>query len=76
MSKYNYYEAVHDDIVTAIFDNYSNEQIVTNLRNDEEIYKGWMCFGILFKSMAYQPQRKCVGRFKYVYSKTLSRRCS
>lgn len=32
MSKYNYYEAVHDDIVTAIFDNYSNEQIVTNLR--------------------------------------------
>ena len=33
MSKYNYCEAVHDDIVTAIFDNYSNEQIVTNLRN-------------------------------------------
>lgn len=39
MSKYNYYEAVHDDIVTAIFDNYSNEQIVTNLRNDEEKFK-------------------------------------
>lgn len=39
MSNYNYYEAVHDDIVTAIFDNYSNEQIVTNLRNDEEKFK-------------------------------------
>lgn len=39
MSNYNYYEAVHDDIVTAIFDNYSNEQIVTKLRNDEEKFK-------------------------------------
>ena len=39
MSNYNYYEAVHDDIVTAIFYYYSNEQIVTNLRNDEEKFK-------------------------------------
>lgn len=39
MSKYNYYEAVHDDVVWAVFDNYNNEQIVTNLRNDEEKFK-------------------------------------
>lgn len=38
--------------------------------------QGWMCFGILFKNMVYRLQRKCVGRFNYVYSKILSRRCS
>lgn len=39
MSKYNYYEAVHDDVAWAIFDKYNNEQIVANLRNDEEKFK-------------------------------------
>lgn len=48
MSKYNYYEAVHDDIVTAIFDNYSNEQIVTNLRNDEEKFKEMLYDDLFF----------------------------
>ena len=49
MSKYNYYEAVHDDIVTAIFDNYSNEQIVTNLRNDEEKFKEMLYDDLFFE---------------------------
>lgn len=39
MSKYNYYEAVHDDVAWAVFDKYNNELIVTNLRNDEEKFK-------------------------------------
>lgn len=49
MSKYNYYEAVHDDIVTAIFDNYSNEQIVINLRNDEEKFKEMLYDDLFFE---------------------------
>lgn len=39
MSKYNYYEAVHDDVAWATFFQYNNEQIVTNLRSDEEKFK-------------------------------------
>lgn len=39
MSKYNYYEAVHDDVAWTVFGKYNNEQIVTNLRNDEEKFK-------------------------------------
>lgn len=51
MSKYNYYEAVHDDIVTAIFDNYSNEQIVINLRNNEEKFKEMLYDDLFFEAL-------------------------
>jgi hypothetical protein len=54
MSKYNYYEAVHDDIVTAIFDNYSNEQIVINLRNNEEKFKEMLYDDLFFLKIQLQ----------------------
>ena len=54
MSKYNYYEAVHDDIVTAIFDNYSNEQIVINLRNNEEKFKEMLYDDLFFWRFSYR----------------------